>query len=129
VLAQINLKSSGRSQLPSGLASPRLDPPLWFHEDGGGGTTSAIPTAGAGPSEGGGMTLAPFDDELGVLPRSSLRSRPGGVLGVLAISVRLCSCCVGSRFPNSQHGMTMWPEGAISAWKQSVPGGSAERRL
>ena len=87
-----------------------------------------LPTAGAGPSGGGGMALALFDDELGVLPRSSLRSKPGGVLGVFAISTRLCSCCVGSRFPNSQHGMTMWPEGAISAWKQSVPGGSAVSR-
>ena len=49
-----------------------------------------------------------------------LLSSPGG----LDISVSVCSSVL-SLLANSQHGSTMWPDGAISPWMQSVPGGKA----
>ena len=52
-----------------------------------------------------------------------LLSNPGG----LDISVRVCPS-VFSLLSYSQHGKTMCPDGAISPWTQSVPGGRADIR-
>ena len=54
-----------------------------------------------------------------LLPPSS----PGG----LETRVKVFSSR-GSSLPNSAHGITMCPDGAISPWKDSVPGGSALRK-
>ena len=80
-------------------------------------------TGSTGGAKGGGGTV--LDELLGTT--ASVDWPPLWFSLFRVISVSVCSVLV-SFSEYSQHGKTLWPDGARSSWKVSVPGGRARSR-
>ena len=73
-------------------------------------------------------SLGSCDGGLGMIPLSIPELLASGAPlppTVCCLDRRVSVCFACSCSPNSQQGRTMWPDGATSSWKLSVPGGSA----